>query len=114
MLAELGVFERRHGLTTDRWRFHRHLAHLCLRVGRRAGAANHFVRAALGPRSGYSRAEASEDARLVREHIDEIIRRRIWAGNRERTAARYRRERMQDPNAEWKAKAQAWLNDLRS
>jgi glycosyltransferase involved in cell wall biosynthesis len=52
MLAELDGFERRHGLTADRSRFHRHLAHLCLRSGRRSEALGHFMRAFVRFRDG--------------------------------------------------------------
>ena len=66
MLAELDGFERRHGVTVDRSRFHRHLAHLCLRSGRRMEAASHFLRAFMRFRDGYSRIDIATDRTISR------------------------------------------------
>ena len=114
MLAELYDLEGRHQLTMTRTRFHRHLAYLCLRSGRRGEALAHFLRALVRFREGYSRLDFATDGRILREHAAEIVRRRFglppgrWAARSLRTA----RER--DPNAAWKAQAQTWLNALRS
>jgi glycosyltransferase involved in cell wall biosynthesis len=113
MLAELDGFERRHGLTTDRSRFHRHLAHLCLRSGRRAEALRHFVRAFLRVQDGYSRIDVKTDGRLLGEHAADIIRRRVFRGRPWTSApARLQGARRRDPNASWKAHAQAWVDEL--
>jgi hypothetical protein len=112
MLAELGEFERRHGMATDRSRFHRHLAHLCLRTGRRVEALSHFVRAAAHSRDGYSRIDVLTDARIVREHVAEVLRRRLGQLDSNGVAQRLRAERERDPNATWKARAQTWLDEL--
>jgi glycosyltransferase involved in cell wall biosynthesis len=112
MLAELFVFERRHGVVTDRSRFHRHLAHLSLRAGRRFAALSHFVRAAARVQDGYSRVDVMTDARLLREHVFDVVRRRLGPLESNRAAERLRAERERDPNAAWKARAQEWLDEL--
>jgi glycosyltransferase involved in cell wall biosynthesis len=112
MLAELDEFERRHALTTDRARFHRHLAHLCLRMGRRREALGHFARALLRVRDGFSRIDLMTDARMAREHASDVIRRRLGLRRGARAAERLRDARARDPHAAWKAQAQAWLDDL--
>jgi hypothetical protein len=113
MLAELDGFERRHGLTADRSRFHRHLAHLCLKSGRRAEALGHFVRALLRVQDGYSRIDLRTDGLLLREHVADVIRRRYFRRPLSvRAAQRGKAARDRDPNAAWKAQAQAWLNEL--
>jgi glycosyltransferase involved in cell wall biosynthesis len=112
MLAELDGFERRHGITTDRYRFHRHLAHLCLRSRRRAEAMSHFMRALVRSRGGYSRIDVMTDRRLLQEHVAEIIRRRVGRRPSKRAAQRLRAARERDPHAPWKAQAQAWLDEL--
>jgi glycosyltransferase involved in cell wall biosynthesis len=113
MLAELDGFERRHGLTADRSRFHRHLAHLCLRSGRRIEAAGHFLRAALRFRDGYNRVDIATDGRLVGELAGEIIRRRSGRPRSKWSARRLEAARRSDPHAAWKAQAQAWIDELR-
>jgi hypothetical protein len=112
MLAELDGFERRHRLTADRCRFHRHFAHLCLRSGRRMEAASHFLRAAMRFRDGYSRIDIATDRRLVGELVGEVIRRRTGRPRSKWAARRLQAARRQDPHAAWKAQAQAWLDDL--
>ena len=113
MLEELYELEDRHELTKTRTRFHRHLAYLCLRSGRRREALAHFLRALVRFRGGYSRLDLAADGRLLREHAAEIVRRRFglppgrWAARRLRTAWE------RDPNAAWKAQAQTWLGALR-
>ena len=113
MLAELDGFERRHRLRADRSRFHRHLAHLCLRSGHRAEALRHFTRAVIRWRDGYSVTDMATDVRLVREHVEEVIRRRLHLRPSIRAAERVRAARERDPNAAWKATARGWLEDLR-
>jgi glycosyltransferase involved in cell wall biosynthesis len=112
MLAELDGFEQRHGLTADRSRFHRHLAHLCLRVGRRAEALGHFVRALVRVQDGYSRADLAADVWAVREHAADVMRRRFPRPRSERAERRVLDARARDPNAAWKAQAQRWLDEL--
>jgi glycosyltransferase involved in cell wall biosynthesis len=113
MLAELYVLERRHGLTATRVRFHRHLAHLCLRSARRREALTHFMRAALRFRDGYSQMDLITDGGLLREHVGEIVRRRLGRPLSKRAAQRLQAARERDPNAGWKAQADAWLQGLR-
>jgi glycosyltransferase involved in cell wall biosynthesis len=112
MLAELDGFERRHGVTADRCRFHRHFAHLCLRSGRRMEAASHFLRAAIRFRDGYSRVDIATDGRLVGELLGEIIRRRTGRPRSKWAAQRLQAARLSDPHAAWKAQAQVWLDQL--
>jgi hypothetical protein len=112
VLAELDGFERRHGVTADRCRFHRYLAHQCLRSGRRMEAASHFLRALLRYRDGYSRIDMATDARLVGELVGEIIRRRSGRPRSRWAAERLDAARRRDPHAAWKAQAQAWLDEL--
>ncbi len=109
MLAEFDGLARRHGLAAERGRFHRHLAYLCLRSGRRAEALSHLGRALLRFRDGYRRADLMMDGRLLREHAAEIARRRLgWTVSPERIRA----ARDRDVNRNWKAQAQAWLSAL--
>jgi glycosyltransferase involved in cell wall biosynthesis len=110
MLAELDRFERRHDLVTNRARFHRHLAHLCLRSGRRAEALKHLGQALLRFKGGYSPADIAHDARLLRAHAGEIARHRFGAPARSRQEMA--RPSGRDPHAAWKAAAQAWLDEL--
>jgi glycosyltransferase involved in cell wall biosynthesis len=112
MLAEVDGFERRHGVAADRSRFHRHLAHLCLRSGRRMEAASHFLRALMRFRDGYSRIDIATDGRLVGELVGEIIRRRTGRPRSRWAARRLATARRRDPHAAWKAQAQAWLDQL--
>jgi glycosyltransferase involved in cell wall biosynthesis len=112
MLAEFDDFERRHGLKADRSRFHRHLAHLCLRSGRRIEAVRHFLRALMRFRDGYSRIDFAFDGRLIGELAGEIIRRRSGRPRSKWAAQRLDAARQRDPHAAWKAQAQAWLDDL--
>ena len=112
MLAELDGFERRHSLIADRSRFHRHLARLCLRSGRRGEALSHFTRAFLRFWDGYGRIDVLTDARLLRENAAEVVRRRLKRPPSKRSAQRHRAARERDPNAAWKAQAQIWLDDL--
>jgi glycosyltransferase involved in cell wall biosynthesis len=112
MLAELYEMEGRHDLTKTRTRFHRHLAYLCLRSGRRREALTHFLRALVNVRDGYSRVDVAADARLLREHAAEIVRRRLGQPASRWAARRLRAARERDPNAAWKAQAQAWLRGL--
>jgi glycosyltransferase involved in cell wall biosynthesis len=112
MLAELDDFERRYGLRADRSGFHRHLAHLCLRSGRRMEAAGHFLRALMRFRDGYSRIDIATDRQLVGELVGEIIRRRSGRPRSKWAARRLDAARRRDPHAAWKAQAQAWLDDL--
>ena len=114
MLAELYEFERRHGLTGTRCRFHRHLAHLSLRSGRRREALTHFMWALMHFRDGYDRIDLATDGRLLRAHATEIIRRRLGRPPSKRAVWRRRMARERDPNAAWKAEARAWIVDLRS
>jgi glycosyltransferase involved in cell wall biosynthesis len=113
MLAELYLLERRHGLKANRAPFHRHLAHLCLRSGRRREALMHFMRALLRFRDGYSRVDLTTDARVLREQGAEIVRRRLGRPLSKRAARRLQVARERDPNAAWKAQAEAWLRGLR-
>jgi hypothetical protein len=113
MLAELDGFERRHGVRTNRSRFHRHLAYLCLRSGRRIEALSYFGRALLRFRDGYSRADVLDDLRVLREHADEIAGHRLGPAMSTRARQRLQAARVRDPYAAWKAQAQAWLDDLR-
>ena len=112
MLAELDGFERRHHLRADRSRFHRHLAHLCLRSGHRVAALRHFTRAGIRFRDGYGAADVAMDLRLLREHAEDVVRRRLRLRPSTRAAERVRIARERDPNAAWKAKAQRWLDEL--
>jgi glycosyltransferase involved in cell wall biosynthesis len=112
MLAELYDLEGRHNLTKTRPRFHRHLAHLCLRSGRRREALTHFLRALVRFRDGYSRLDFAADGRLLREHAAEVVRRRLRLPPSRWAARRLRAARAHDPNAAWKAQAQAWLRAL--
>ena len=112
MLAELDGFEERHGVTADRSRFHRHLGRLCLRIGRRREALNHFARAILRLQDGYSHVDVMTDGRLLKEHATEILRRRLKLRPSRRSEQRLRDAQARDSNAAWKAQAQAWLNEL--
>jgi glycosyltransferase involved in cell wall biosynthesis len=112
MLAELGVLERRYGLSKTRSPFHRHLAQLCLRSGRHVEALNHFFQALLRIRDGYSLDELRWDARLVRVHAAEILRRRLRRPISARARARMQAASERDPNAGWKAEARLWLRDV--
>jgi glycosyltransferase involved in cell wall biosynthesis len=114
MLAELVLLERRYGLTRTRSRFHRHLAHLCLRANRRREAFTYFLRALLNFRHGYSRPDFDMDWRLVREHASELIRNRIGRPPSKRAVARIHAEAERDPHAAWKARARDWLAELRA
>ena len=113
MLAELRLLERRHGLTRTRSHFHRHLAHLCLRTNRNREALTHFVRALLNFRDGYSRSDFEMDWRLLSEHADEILRRRLRRPLSPRRIQRLQEARDRDPHAAWKASARVWLLELR-
>jgi glycosyltransferase involved in cell wall biosynthesis len=112
MLAELDGFERQHGLRTNRSRFLRHLAHLCLRSGRHSEALGYFVRALLRFRDGYDGVDLLNDGRLLRAHVTAIARRRLRLPPSARATRRLGAWRGRDPNAAWKAQAQAWLNTL--
>jgi len=112
MLAELGVLERRHGLTRTRRHFHRHLAHLSLRTNRLRDALAHFSHALLHFRDGYNRLDFEMDWRLVREHAGEIVRRRLRLAPSKRAIRRLEAARNRDPNAAWKAAAREWLGEL--
>jgi glycosyltransferase involved in cell wall biosynthesis len=112
MLAELDGFEKRHGLTADRSRFHRHLAHLCLRSGRRMEAVSHVLRALMRFRDGYSRIDITTDRRVVGELVGEVIRRRTGRPRSQWAARRLQAARRSDPHAAWKAQAQAWIDEL--
>jgi glycosyltransferase involved in cell wall biosynthesis len=113
MLGELHGFAQRHGLTSTRAPFHRHLAHLCLRAGRRGEALNHFLQALLHFRDGYSRIDLATDSRLVRAHAAEVIQRRLRRTPSGRAVQRLEAATERDPNAAWKASARAWLSELR-
>lgn len=112
MLAELYRLERTHGLTTNRAGFHRHLAHLCLRGGRRRDALWHFAQAWWRRRDGYGREEMEADWRLLREHVAARVRRRLGREPSQRVLRRDLAVRARDPHAAWKARAQAWIDDL--
>jgi glycosyltransferase involved in cell wall biosynthesis len=112
MLAELDGFERRHRVTADRSRFHRHLGRLCLRIGRRGEALNHFARAILRLQDGYNHVDVMTDGRLLKEHATDILRRRLNLRPSHRSERRLRAAAARDPNAAWKAQARAWLNEL--
>jgi len=112
MLAELSGFERRHGIIADRSRFHRHLAYLCLRSGRRREALGHLLRALIRVQDGFSRVDLMTDLRLVRAHAADIVQRRLGRPPSPRAAHRLQAARQRDPNAVWKAQAQAWLDKL--
>jgi glycosyltransferase involved in cell wall biosynthesis len=112
MLTELEILERRHDLVADRSRFHRHLGRLSLQAGRRSEALRHFALAALHMHDGYHRADLSYDWRILREHASEIVRRRLRLPPSDRTRRRRDAARANDPNAAWKAEAQAWLDGL--
>ncbi len=112
MLAELYDLERRHHLTKTRTRFHRHLAYLCLRSGRRREALTHFLRALARFRDGYSRMDFATDGRLIRDHAAEIVHRRLGRPPSRWSEQRLRVARDRDPNVLWKAQAQAWLAAL--
>jgi hypothetical protein len=58
---------------------------------------------------GFSRIDLMTDLGIVREHASEVVRRRLGRPL-SKTAASRLRER--DPNAAWKAQAQAWLDEL--
>jgi glycosyltransferase involved in cell wall biosynthesis len=111
MITELEILERRHDLVADRSRFHRHLGRLSLQAGRRSEALRHFALAALDMRD-YHRADLSSDWRILREHASEIVRRRLRLPPSDRTRRRREAARASDPNAGWKAEAQAWLDEL--
>ncbi len=113
MLAELSLLERRHKLTRTRSHFHRHLAHLCLRTNRNREALTHFVRALLSFRDGYSRSDFEMDWRLLSEHADEILSRRLRRPPSPRAIQRLQQARDRDPHAAWKAAARVWLLELR-
>lgn len=108
MLAEVGVLEQRHHMRADRSRFHRHLAHLCLRSGRRREALAHFARAYVRVQDGYAPIDLMTDLRLIREHVADVVRRRAMASQPAGPP-----ERGRDPHASWKAEAQAWLDECR-
>ena len=112
MLAELGLLERRHGLTRARCRFYRHLAHLCLRANRRREALTYFFRALLRFRDGYSRIDFETDWRLLREHAAEIVAHRLRRPPVKRAAQRLQTARERDPHAAWKTRARVWLAEL--
>jgi len=108
MLAEVSHLERRHQMRADRSRFHRHLAHLCLRSGRRREALVHFARAYIRVQDGYALIDVTTDLRLIYEHAADVVRRRTL-GRRPPAAP----NRGRDPHASWKAQAQAWLDECR-
>lgn len=112
MLAEVDGIERRHGIVADRSRFHRHLARLCLRVGRQGEAVGHLARALASP-DGWNPGDVLADARLLRERASEGIRRRLGRPRSpEAEARRWQAARRRDPNAAWKAGAQDWIDEL--
>jgi len=113
MLAELTLLERRHGLTRTRSFFYRHLAHLCLRSNRLREALTYFLRALLHFRDGYTRIDFEMDWRLLREHADEILRRRLRRPPSTRAMQRLHTARNRDPHAAWKAAAREWLDEFR-
>ena len=113
MLAELALLERRHGLIGTRSSFHRHLAHLCLRSNRVREALTYFLRALWHFRDGYTRIDFEMDWRLLREHADEILRRRLRRPPSTRAMQRLHTARNRDPHAAWKAAAREWLDELR-
>jgi glycosyltransferase involved in cell wall biosynthesis len=107
MLEELGILERRHGLHADRSRFHRHLAHLCFRRGRRREALWHFWRAYARVQDGYRAVDVTTDLRQVGEQLAAMLRRRLPLMPPPRSPLR-----SIDPHAAWKAEAQAWIDEL--
>lgn len=113
MLAELDSLEQRHEISIDRSKFHRHLAYLCFRSGRRRAALGHMLRALFNVPDGLNRVDIISDARLLRAHASEIVARRLGSASSTRTVERHRRMRARDPHARWKAQAQAWLDELR-
>ncbi len=113
MLDELRLLERRHGLTRTRSRFHRHLAHLCLRSNRRREALTYFLRALVRFRDGYSRIDFETDWRLLHEHAAEIVARQLQRPPSTRAVQRLEAAKHRDPHSAWKAQARVWLGELR-
>jgi glycosyltransferase involved in cell wall biosynthesis len=110
MLAELGQLERRYHVRADRARFHRHLAYLCMRSGRHREALGHFTRAYVRIQDRYTRLDVAHDLRLVREQAIEGLRRRL--GRQQPAAPRSAPQTTGDPQAAWRAHAQAWIDEL--
>ena len=111
MPAELARLERRNGIAADRVRFHRHLAHLNLRAGRRLEASREFARAARHAVDGYPRADLAQDGRMVMTHVTDMARSKFGLGPRRSLGPSGRQQH--DPNTAWKEAAQAWLDDFR-
>jgi glycosyltransferase involved in cell wall biosynthesis len=113
MLDELRLLERRHGLTGTRSRFHRHLAHLCLRANRRREALMYLLRAIVRFPNEYSRMDFETDWRLLREHTAEIVAHRLQRPPSEPAVWALEAARQRDPHAAWKAQARVWIGELR-
>jgi glycosyltransferase involved in cell wall biosynthesis len=109
--AELDLFEVRRGYPVDRCRIYRHAARLSLSAGRRIEAIRYLARAVFTRHGNYGRGDLEEDAALIAEHLTDVVQRRSGRPSR---AARRRHERQlhADPHREWKALAQAWLEEL--
>jgi hypothetical protein len=94
ILGEAKSFERKHGGRIDRGDLHHYLAYQCLIAGRPRRAVGHLAGAAL---RGHPVAASRSLATIVRERLGVSEPRR----------------RRPDPGADWRAKAQAWLSEVR-
>jgi glycosyltransferase involved in cell wall biosynthesis len=95
ILSEAQVIAARYGASVDRGALHHYVAFICLRSGKRARALGHFGLAAL----------FGEPGPVIRD-LFWILRTRIgrrFSPVRPRT----------DSQADWKARAEVWLSDLR-
>src|SRR5262245_18961744 len=113
MLAELGLLERRYGLTRTRCGFYRHLAHLALRSNRRSEALTYLLRGLLHFRDGYNRMDLEMDWRLFSEHAGEILRRRSGRAPSKRAIQQLETAKNRDPHAASRRAARQWLDELR-
>jgi len=95
VLSGAKVISARYGGALDRGPFHHYVAYLCLRSGRRSRALAHFALAA-------AFGETIPVARDVSSLLRRSIGRRLFLP-----------DPRSDPQAEWKARAEAWLSELR-
>ncbi len=93
ILREAALMDRRYRIPIDRGALHHYLAHRCLLAGRNDRAFRHLVYAAL---LGELRPVATD----------------VWSMIRGRLAGPRPTGQSPDPDAEWRAKSQAWLAGL--